>query len=1569
MRKSLLLLFALVLGAALFVQQANAQVTTNSGSGLAPTYTSLANAIAALNAATMSTPVVITLSGNETAPSGGFAITQLGGTAVASITIQGSSSTITASAAQVAGNLNDAIFKIIGGDYITLQNFTMVENAANTTSAVATNNMTEFGVALFYASLTDGAQHNTIKNNFISLNRIYYNTFGIYSNTRHSATDVITVAEVTAASGSNSFNKVYGNTISNVNMGVVFIGAGTTIAAIDDGNDIGGSSIATGNTVNNFGGGAALSLYVSMTLNDYGIYTNQQINDNISFNSITSASDLATTTVSVGGILKNYSVANPVGTITTNINSNTVSITDAPTTGGVIGINNQGLAALGTATQNINNNTILNCVITGALATTASISPINNLSAPGILNINNNIIYGNSTTATGGGFSGIYNGGAVVTALNINNNQIGNASGGAITLPSGGANQVIGIFNAAGALTCAVTINSNNLQGFIYGGVNSGLIRAINHQIQTLSVTINTNNFNNLTFNSSAANAGFLIYASSATPTVTITGNFVTTQCSNICPTGAANHLAVYNTGTPATGVSTISNNNFSNITFNTTSSFGAIIYWNVGSVAPCTHNLIVTGNTISNIGNVGIGMSNQAANVYGMLVSNGYQNVIANNLVSNITVAGGTGIGIFAGAASVNAAGTMTINNNTVYGIKSTSVYGTAGSASAGGAQGMQIQSGPAGVNVFKNKIYDISCVTPGTDPAGTSLGIIFSQGTATSVNNIYNNYVGRIYSDNSTYFQSVRGIILNQALANTTNIFYNTVYLDGFPGNQSYCFYKSSALSNVVLRNNIFSNDGTSAGGAGTEQMAYFFIGALGTTYSTVSNNNLLYCGIPGAYNLIYADGSAGTLTNKKQTLADFQTFVGPTRENLSKTESVPFQNILTGVSANYLHISSATPTYCESNAVNIATYVDDYDANIRQGNPGYSGTGTAPDIGADEFGGMPKVPCAGQPAAANINGASAVCTGTGTTLTLSTNYTDIGITYQWAYATTPGGPYTNLGILPLQVTDDLTVTTYFICTITCVNSGLTRVTPEHAITINQYPTATAALNSPICEGATINLTGTTDFGTSFSWAGPNNFTAATLNTSVPSATTAAYGTYRFTATSADGCSTTGTALAIVNAAPGALTVTPTSATILQGSIQSLSVTGGVVNSIIVKEDFNGLVPGWTTVNNTTGGNNAATAWMLYLSSPTFHSNDNTNFILSDADAGGSGSTTATELISPAFSTMGYTSATFSFYHYLPYYAGDIDKIEISTDGGVTWVATPLITYTITQGTSTTWANEVIDLAAYLNQGNLKIRFNYHSIWGYYWGVDNVLITGTMTAPITWSPTANLFTDAGASVPYTGTPATALWAKPPTTVTYTATATAPAGCTSSGTSVITVNPLVPANTTVVGGLGEEETGCYNATNTITVAGGSTTFTVAVGGNATFIAGVKISFLPGTTVVNGGYLLGKISTGTYCGGIIGKSVVASGVEPTAPNTIEQANFTIFPNPTSGNFTLVQKGDRQYGSVKVEIYTMRGDKVLTSQMIGEKTHEFATSDLPVGLYFVKVIADDYTETIKLIRSR
>jgi hypothetical protein len=58
----------------------------------------------------------------------------------------------------------------------------------------------------------------------------------------------------------------------------------------------------------------------------------------------------------------------------------------------------------------------------------------------------------------------------------------------------------------------------------------------------------------------------------------------------------------------------------------------------------------------------------------------------------------------------------------------------------------------------------------------------------------------------------------------------------------------------------------------------------------------------------------------------------------------------------------------------------------------------------------------------------------------------------------------------------------------------------------------------------------------------------------------------------------------------------------------------------------------------------------------------------------------------------------------------------------------------------------------------------------------------------------------------------------------------------------------------------------CYDATHTITVAGGGTSFTVENGGNATLISGNNILMMPGTMLQSGSSVTAKITTnGTYC--------------------------------------------------------------------------------------------------------
>ena len=190
---------------------------------------------------------------------------------------------------------------------------------------------------------------------------------------------------------------------------------------------------------------------------------------------------------------------------------------------------------------------------------------------------------------------------------------------------------------------------------------------------------------------------------------------------------------------------------------------------------------------------------------------------------------------------------------------------------------------------------------------------------------------------------------------------------------------------------------------------------------------------------------------------------------------------------------------------------------------------------------------------------------------------------------------------------------------------------------------------------------------------------------------------------------------------------------------------------------------------------------------------------------------------------------------------------------------------------------------------------------------------------------------------------------------------------CVATGIWTVGQTSTVCSNIYVTGQITTTE--CYNATNTITVAGDGTTFVVQPAGSATFIAGVKILYKEGTKVHSGGYLLGKITqTGQFCTSKKIAEVIATGQEE-APFATVSTFFNLYPNPTNGNFTLVQMGDRIYSKVKVEVYTMSGEKVHTENIIGVMKHEFRFNDMPGGLYFVRVVADDYVETIKLVKTR
>ena len=188
------------------------------------------------------------------------------------------------------------------------------------------------------------------------------------------------------------------------------------------------------------------------------------------------------------------------------------------------------------------------------------------------------------------------------------------------------------------------------------------------------------------------------------------------------------------------------------------------------------------------------------------------------------------------------------------------------------------------------------------------------------------------------------------------------------------------------------------------------------------------------------------------------------------------------------------------------------------------------------------------------------------------------------------------------------------------------------------------------------------------------------------------------------------------------------------------------------------------------------------------------------------------------------------------------------------------------------------------------------------------------------------------------------------------------------SNTVNMTVNPLVPDNTTVTGTVAAGKDTCFNATQTITVAGGTDTFTVQAGGSATMVAGQNILYLPGTTVELSGYMHGYIThTSEFCGSMPAPIVaVMTGKEENTfiPGT---SLFKLYPNPTTGSFTLEFNAGTASGKASVEIYGIRGEKVLNTELTGQGKHDLSLEGQPAGIYFVRLISGGKTETTRIIK--
>ncbi|MFN5911657.1 MAG: hypothetical protein ACK45H_10010, partial [Bacteroidota bacterium] len=360
---------------------------------------------------------------------------------------------------------------------------------------------------------------------------------------------------------------------------------------------------------------------------------------------------------------------------------------------------------------------------------------------------------------------------------------------------------------------------------------------------------------------------------------------------------------------------------------------------------------------------------------------------------------------------------------------------------------------------------------------------------------------------------------------------IFNNSVSIDGSgsPNLSSSCMEIATTSGPVfTVANNIFANFTVAQTGVARHYIwASTSATSLGNTGTSVNNNVYFIQNDPGVSGFI----GLGNATTYATLVAFRAAYVGQDLATVSLNPNYIDNNQdlhATNVALN--GIGQAYPPYITTDLDNAARTDFDPGAYI---------------INA----------CSGAPTAGTISGANAVCSGNGTTLTLTGASSEAGISYQWASSTTPGGPYSNLGTTNSQATGVLTAPAYYVVTITCALSGQSTVTPEKEVQINALPviSVTPSSASNCLPSGTSELVASGDAVT-YTWSPAVGLSATTGST--VTATPASTTTYTVVGTGSNGCISNTTATVNVFATPVITNVTASPSSICLGGNSQLNV-----------------------------------------------------------------------------------------------------------------------------------------------------------------------------------------------------------------------------------------------------------------------------------------------------------------------------------------------------------------------------------------------------------------------------
>jgi trimeric autotransporter adhesin len=509
--------------------------------------------------------------------------------------------------------------------------------------------------------------------------------------------------------------------------------------------------------------------------------------------------------------------------------------------------------------------------------------------------------------------------GNTITAITLNTSSGATTTNGILCginlIGTTSANVGTSVANVFGSLTGTGAIVATST-------TTGGLIVGINSQTSG-TVVIQNNTFGALTCSGITATvAGSItsINVSAIATSINISNNIIgNLTAENIrggtlgLTTGSSLVTGIAMPSTSATA--TLNNNTIRNMASYGTGTAGFVRGITTASASGNGSTYTITNNTISNLvtnaANTTIANGNTSAQ--GIQLGVTTNSVVSGNSIFNISnINSGTNGSYVAGIAIGNATN-PTISNNRIFNLSNagTSTTTTAPSIIAG----IVIRSGTTQVNVVNNMIS----LGSGQTTNSAIIGIMCNHGsTPDPVNRIYFNSV------------NIEGTVTSGAQPS-----FGIARTD---------FSATARIATVDIRNNLITN--TRTGGTGQHFAIANNFGAAASSATgwpaNASNNNVL---------------NANAATIGWWTSA--QTFAGWQAASASDVNS------FSGITVTYLnspggdlHLSMGfTPTLIESNGQTIPSFTTDFDNQTRPGPTGsVNGGAFLPDIGADEFDGVP-------------------------------------------------------------------------------------------------------------------------------------------------------------------------------------------------------------------------------------------------------------------------------------------------------------------------------------------------------------------------------------------------------------------------------------------------------------------------------------------------------------------------------------------------------------------------------------------------------------------------------------